>query len=982
MLKPKDLQYPSIACVIVALVLTSLTPLWSIPDDAGFINERHSQIQLAGTTAKVSAYEREGRIRHLYGESFSHGANPEESADNFLRANARLLGVDAADLKDRSLQPIMYIRETGEYKFFGVKYAQYKGEVPVFRSQLILLARNVDDYPIVLASVDLRNLGDFEPQTDPNRLNPNMGIVNARKYWPSMVNFTGPELVIWAGVDDMVVDPVLAYSFVGDNGYLSGDSSPEKYLFIADAVTGEILYDEDLIIFTDVFGNVSGNATQGIGAEQCEEELPEGMPYARVNIGSTSAYADENGDFVIPNEGSTEVVVESWLRGQWFRVYNQAGPEAVLYDTIIPPGPANFLHNEPNTSEHYRAQVNGYLQANIVRDFTLTYNPDYPGLMQNEFTVNVNLNDNCNAFYDGNSINFYTSGGGCPNTAFSTVVHHEYGHHLVAMAGSGQGAYGEGMGDVMGVLITDNSGLAWGFYGDCGTPLRNADNNMQYPCTGEIHYCGTLISGCVWDTRNELKVTNPSTYRDIISNLAVNAMLLHSGSDIDPSITIDYLTLDDDNGNIYDGTPHYMEIAAGFGAHNMDAPELALLSFDFPDGLPEIILPEGGTTVRVVVSGVTQEPEPGTGMMYVDDGTGWVAIPMIELEPNVYDAVFPAIECGRSVSFAFSAETTEGQTQFWPMGAPDELFLTVSAINYEVTFADDFNSDLGWTVEDDPSLTSGTWERGIPVGGGDRGDPPTDYDGSGYCYVTENRDGDYDIDDGITWLISPTLDLSSGVNAKVHYALWYSNNYGNDPNNDLFKVYVSNDNGSNWVLAETIGPVSLTGWNERSFMIGDFVTLTNQVKVRFEASDLNEGSVVEAGVDDFNVSVYQCTPPDVSIEIIPDDPPVIVPPGGSFTYTAILTNNSADEPQTTDAWVMVKLPGGQERGPLELRSDIDLDPSQVLQVDNVQQDVPLAAPPGTYEYIAYCGFFPDVIVDQSSFDVTVTSSSTNSNTGY
>jgi hypothetical protein len=124
-----------------------------------------------------------------------------------------------------------------------------------------------------------------------------------------------------------------------------------------------------------------------------------------------------------------------------------------------------------------------------------------------------------------------------------------------------------------------------------------------------------------------------------------------------------------------------------------------------------------------------------------------------------------------------------------------------------------------------------------------------------------NTDGDSDVDDGITWLISPKFDLSSDDDFIVSYAIWYTNDHGHDPDNDYFNVYVSEDNGANWFLTQTIGPESSAGWKEYSFAIGDFINPSNRVRIRFEASDLNDISIVEAGIDSFLIYVLECDNP-------------------------------------------------------------------------------------------------------------------------
>ena len=285
------------------------------------------------------------------------------------------------------------------------------------------------------------------------------------------------------------------------------------------------------------------------------------------------------------------------------------------------------------------------------------------------------------------------------------------------------------------------------------------------------------------------------------------------------------------------------------------------LFFSFPSGRPDIIDPSGGTVIRVVVTGQAI-PEPDSAALHMSTGGGFTGIPMIETAPGEYDAVFPAVACLANVEYYFSVGVQDGETAFSPFDAPASTYIAEAFSGTEVSFLDTFLHDAGWTVVDGPGLTTGTWERGIPVGGGDRGDPANDADGSGFCYVTQNVDGDFDVDGGTTTLTSPTLDATD-PDANLSYMRWYSNGSGGNPQDDVLVVEVSDDDGANWVNLETVGPTGSGvdgGWIETTFLISDIpgITNTSQFRLRFHASDTGGGNIVEAGLDLVQILTQFC----------------------------------------------------------------------------------------------------------------------------
>jgi hypothetical protein len=293
-------------------------------------------------------------------------------------------------------------------------------------------------------------------------------------------------------------------------------------------------------------------------------------------------------------------------------------------------------------------------------------------------------------------------------------------------------------------------------------------------------------------------------------------------------------------------------------------------NMSFPGDTPKIVAPGEPATISVHMEEVFSPYVEGTGQLhYRFDGGTWLIEPLVSLGDNLYEVTLPAATCGDSPEFYFTGQSEMGHIVYHPREAP-EITYFAGVGQLVAAFADDFETDQGWTVENTKMLNAGAWERDTPVGLGERGDPPTDFDGSGQCFLTENVYGNSDVDGGTTRLISPTLD--PGVaDALIHYALWFTNNTGPSPNEDLLQVHVSNDDGENWVLAETIGPITSSGWFEHLFWLGDFVQPTDQIRVRFEVSDLPEGSIVEAGVDDFSLSWVECSPPSCDDGILNQD---------------------------------------------------------------------------------------------------------------
>jgi len=826
-------------------------------------------------------FNEENRKPHrAYGTPISvSGATPEQRAMNFIIGNLSEFRIPVSEL-------VLSGSTTNEKHQF-VNYHQVHNGLRVLESRLTVKMSNQGQ--VILFGADVFNNITVD-------MNPTILAAGAENAAITEIDETITNVTV---NNDLFILPVpenkankfkLVYQV---NVETMEGGIPANYYTLVDAHSGEVLYRTNTVMHMhDEHGEekkgsviemqVSGDIYPTHSFNPLSNES---MPNMEFSVASTTYRTDANGFMTTSASGTQNATF--FLRGYWSTVRtNNVTPS---FTTTVSDGLNNISFNA-NASVRERS---AYYHVNIVHDHLKSLIPTFTG-MDFSLTTNVDLTtDNCNAFYNGSSINFYAQANGC--TSFATVadvVYHEYGHGINDNYYSdnggnfSNGAMNEGYADVWAYSITESAVVGYGTDLAAATDyIRRYDINRKvYPANliGQVHSDGEIIAGAWWDTYLNLGSDMPAMMNLFVlayPGLQANTFNGNEGVAF-TDVLIDALQADDDDANLLNGTPNGQEIVDAFALHGINLISNANLLHTQLTTAPH--------SNPITINGTLQLNFPYT--QYVDEvycnykinGGSWNTVAMTNVSGNNYTTDIPAQPIGSVVAYYLYARDINGEVAaVKPSGAaltdPNLPNFIMVSFDLEMTDDADNNDDFGTfqTGLTSDNNTTGDWVLTIPIGSfSTTGDTTTAVQpyyqhtaGGEFCYVTANAVsqtdavGTADVDGGHTTLRSAVFDVTGYTNPTISYFRWYINNppTGANPGQDWWHVQISNDGGTNWTYVENT-KTSDRRWRRNVFRIADVITPTANMRLRFIASDsirlgqnLDGGSLIEAAVDDIQL---------------------------------------------------------------------------------------------------------------------------------
>jgi hypothetical protein len=376
------------------------------------------------------------------------------------------------------------------------------------------------------------------------------------------------------------------------------DGLIETWVAHVDATSGDVvaLHDANLYSCADPAaprGHVTGGVTNG----PIEETTPleRALPHVLVTQGSAEP-ADASGSFAVEPGARAE----AGLTGTFFRVACGGCTDppqarvaaAVAGDLAFGLGGVEATGNGRSTP----AERNAYYHLNLVQALARGHLDDAAagGYFTSGQVAIVNLEDTCNGFASTRATFYLRGDASCNNPGeIPDVFYHEWGHSLDIATLSGAAldlARSEGMADTTAFLATHDARIVP--YLDRGDSegVRNADEDVtrsglmtvsrvpaacppgngpqgyEQHCEGQVFlqahwHLGRLLRAQVgeeagWHALERLfflSLPLSDTYLPDQTDSAYDAVVL----------------VDDDNGNLADGTPHGTEILTAFAHHEM-----------------------------------------------------------------------------------------------------------------------------------------------------------------------------------------------------------------------------------------------------------------------------------------------------------------------------------------------------------------------------------------------------------------------------
>ena len=324
----------------------------------------------------------------------------------------------------------------------------------------------------------------------------------------------------------------------------------------------------------------------------------------------------------------------------------------------------------------------------------------------------------------------------------------------------------------------------------------------------------------------------------------------------------------------------------------------------------------------------------------------------------------------------------------WSPGAQDDIS---GFIDWWHSGQDSSRVDIAWICDNDGDPTGGQFDDHSPtsVSGVKVLKPPGEE-----SEMTFNW-----------WISDGNLQYDWGPQRLENHRVFYEGNLGT-PTGDACRYYVMSNgefdydqvwtsyefpgwippppqpyawdiaNGKDTRYLISYGPFGLAEGENLSFTIAylfgaDFHTDPNGFNPHHPESTLYN-------FDDFTSTalwaehIYDSlfAPAVVTIELVPDQSPVIVPRGGSFGLTATVTNQT-NNLQWVDIWLMAYVPGIGMYGPLRQFNHVLFNPNQSRSA-HLNQSIPNNAPiSDEYVYYGYVGDYPTTVIDSSYFPFEV-----------